>query len=438
MEPSPVNSPTQFSGVENLRATAAPRAGFWDRIGEHFLVRAFSQMSRGSLGLVGPDGRFQKFGSESRGPAAELRINTRRVYSQCLFHGDIGFGDAYVAGDWDTPDLCAVFSWFVANVESAPTLSGARQGGHGLNWARRLHRVRHWLRRNSLGGSVQNIGDHYDLGNAFYELWLDHSMTYSSALFTSEEQSLESAQEAKYERLCQQLRLRPADHILEIGSGWGGFALHAARRYGCRVTTLTLSREQLAHVRRRVQTAGLAGRVEVLLRDYREMTGCFDRICSIEMMEAVGDEYLERFFERIESLLAPDGLFAAQFITCPDSRHSEFLNNVDWIQSRIFPGSLLLSLARILEITRRHCRLDLFDLHDLGLSYSRTLNQWRSRFNGQQEAIRRLGFDERFIRSWNYYLAYCEAAFATRNISVVQAVWSRPNNSTLNGFGRDR
>ena len=292
-----------------------------------------------------------------------------------------------------------------------------------LTWA---NRIRHRWNRNSLKGSKSNIQAHYDLGNSFYSLWLDPTMTYSAALFDYPDQDLASAQTAKYDRLCQQLRLQPGDNVLEIGSGWGGFAEHAVTRYGCRITTITLSEEQARYAARRFEKAGIADRARVELRDYRHVQGQFDAICSIEMLEAVGDEFLETYFSKVNSLLTRQGRFAAQFITCPDQRYAELRRGVDWIQKHIFPGSLLLSMNRIGEVVQQTGSLWLTDMHDLGLDYAETLQQWRNRFNSQLPAVRNQGFDEHFIRSWNYYLAYCEAAFAWRNISVVQATWSRP------------
>ncbi|MBL9174633.1 MAG: class I SAM-dependent methyltransferase, partial [Verrucomicrobiales bacterium] len=325
-----------------------------------------------------------------------------------------------------TPDLTAVIGWFCANVEQAPCMSGSRRRDPGLGILTLANRLRHLLNRNSLRGSRSNIRAHYDLGNEFYALWLDPTMTYSSALFEHPDQDLAEAQEAKYARLCRELRLRPTDSVLEIGSGWGGFASHAVRHHGCRVTTVTISEEQARYVRERFKREGLSGRAEVRLQDYRAVTGRFDRICSIEMLEAVGDRYLDTYFAQVQSLLAPDGRFAAQFITCPDTRHAELRRGVDWIQKHIFPGSLLLSMNRVGAAVERTGNLWLENLHDLGQDYARTLRQWRERFNARREDVLAQGFDARFLRTWNYYLAYCEAAFAWRNISVVQATWSRP------------
>jgi cyclopropane-fatty-acyl-phospholipid synthase len=256
-------------------------------------------------------------------------------------------------------------------------------------------------------------------------------MTYSSARFTSASETLRDAQIAKYDALCRKLRLQPGEHLLEIGSGWGGMACHAARHYGVRVTSVTISEEQFKFATDRVYCEGLSDRVEIRLQDYRSIRGCFDKIVSIEMMEALGDRYLRTYCEKLHELLAPRGLVALQYITVPDCRHAELRRGIDFIQKHIFPGSLLLSVGRVNEILNRSGNLFLHDLEDLGASYTRTLHAWWERFNAQLAAVRALGFDEGFIRKWNYYLQYCEAAFASRNISVVQAVYTRPNNRSL-------
>jgi cyclopropane-fatty-acyl-phospholipid synthase len=273
--------------------------------------------------------------------------------------------------------------------------------------------------------------EHYDLGNEFFRTFLDESMTYSSAYFVRPGMPLAEAQSAKYDRLCRALRLRPTDHVLEIGTGWGGFAIHATRAYGCRVTTITISREQHALATERVAAAGLADRIDVQLRDYRDAHGTYDKIVSIEMLEAVGHRYFEAFFAQCERLLAPNGVLGLQVITCPDSRYDQLRTGVDWIQKHIFPGTLLPSVARLTRAVNRTGTMSLFSLEDMGLHYAETLRQWRTNFNRATGEILRLGFDRRFLRTWNYYFSYCEAAFASRNISVAQMVFTRPNNTSL-------
>jgi cyclopropane-fatty-acyl-phospholipid synthase len=426
---------------------AEPRAeksgGFYQRI----IMDTLAKMTLGCLHLELPDGTKKIIGT----PGAKISVNVRIVrdsfFKRCVLFGDIGFGEAFVDGDWDTDDITKVISWFILNVENSPAMSGSRGKKFLINLLGQYNRVLHLLRPNSVETSRRNISEHYDLGNDFYKLFLDPTMTYSSALFettngarvcdpqqlaqASDVQTLESAQTAKYDRLCRQLRLQPTDHVLEIGSGWGGFSLHAAKNYGCKITTVTISEEQFKYARELFQKENLADKIEIKLMDYRLLTGQFDKIVSIEMLEAVGDAYLETYFAKCHEVLKPGGLLALQMITCPDSRHDSLRKNVDWIQKHIFPGSLLLSIHRVNEALCVTGDLFLHDLKDLGLSYAETLKRWRIALNQNEAAVRAQSFDARFLRKWNYYFSYCEAAFAMRNITVVQAIYTRPNNPTL-------
>jgi len=421
-------------------ALVAPRAktpgGFYQRV----VLQSLERMTLGCLRLELPDGTQQTIGSPGAAVSAGVRITNWDFFKRCVLYGDVGFGEAYVDGDWETEDITKVISWFILNVENSPAMSGSRAKKFLINLLGWQNRLGHLLRPNSLATSRRNIAEHYDLGNDFYRLFLDPTMTYSSALFedglAAQQRrptlvTLEEAQVAKYDRLCRQLKLKPGEHVLEIGSGWGGFSRHAAKNYGVRITTVTISEEQFKYARDLFQKEGLAGQVEIKLQDYRLLEGKFDKIVSIEMLEAVGDEFLETYFAKCHELLKPDGLLAVQMITCADSRHDSLRKNVDWIQKHIFPGSLLLSIHRVNQALRRTGDLFLFDLKDLGLSYAETLKRWRVTFNQNEAALRALQFDTRFIRKWNYYFSYCEAAFAMRNISVVQAVYTRPNNPTL-------
>jgi cyclopropane-fatty-acyl-phospholipid synthase len=416
---------TLDSPVTNARREKS--GGFYQRI----ILQTLEKMTLGCLQLELPDGSKKVFGDPAEKISARVQIKNWNFFKRCVLFGDIGFGEAYVDGDWDTDDITQVISWFILNVENSPAMSGSRVKKFLVNLLGWQNRIHHLLRPNSLTTSRRNISEHYDLGNDFYKLFLDPTMTYSSALFFSEKQTLEQAQFAKYDRLCRQLKLKRGEHILEIGSGWGGFSLHAARHFGVHVTTVTISEEQYKFARELFQKEKLADQIEIKLQDYRLLTGKFDKIVSIEMIEAVGDAFLETYFAKCHELLKPDGLFALQMITCPDSRHDALRKNVDWIQKHIFPGSLLLSIQRVNEALRQTGDLFLHDLKDLGLSYAETLKRWRLAFNQNEAAVRDLKFDTRFIRKWNYYLSYCEAAFAQRNISVVQAIYTRPNNPTL-------
>jgi len=401
------------------------------------ILKILSEMKKGYLVLRLPDGQTFAYGDPHSSHHARIRIVRPEFFRKCTLYGDIGFGESYVDGDWETDDITAVISWFLLNIESAPSISGSAARSVGLNLLRAVNRMVHRLRDNTLRGSRKNISDHYDLSNEFFSRFLDPSMTYSAAYFGGRDLTLEEAQKEKYDRLCRMLNISSQDHVLEIGGGWGGFAEHAASTYGCRITSITISEQQCTFARQRIREAGLAHLVDVQLKDYRTLEGQFDKIVSIEMLEAVGDRYFEEYFAACSRVLRPQGLLGLQVITSPDSRYELFRKGVDWIQKHIFPGSLIPSVARLNKAINKTSDLFLHDLKDFGPDYAKTLRLWRERFNGERQAVRRLGFDDRFIRKWNYYLSYCEAAFAMRNISVVQMVYTRPNNQLLsNQAGR--
>jgi len=411
------------------------------------MLKALAGMRRGRLRIELPDGQVALCGDGAGQPPAFLRIaapalpiagaaviqvRQESFFRRCALYGDIGFAEAYLDGVWETPDLTALIAWFLLNLEDAPTLSGsARRRSALLGLFRLVNRAGHLLRSNSRANARRNIGEHYDLSNEFFSLFLDPSLMYSAAKWTRMELTLEEAQREKNDALCRKLRLRPTDHVLEIGTGWGGWSLYAAKNYGCRITSVTISREQFDLARQRIAAAGLAARVQVEFRDYRDLAGRYDKLVSIEMMEAIGHRYLPEFCGVVSRVLRPEGLAALQFITCPDARYAQFRRGVDFIQKHIFPGSLLLSLNRVNHLLAQAGGFMLHGVDDLGLDYARTLHEWRDAFSQRLDEVRALGFDERFIRKWHYYLCYCEAAFALRNISVVQAVYTRPNNLSL-------
>jgi cyclopropane-fatty-acyl-phospholipid synthase len=411
------------------QAVTHPATGFAERM----VVRVLEKMPLGGLRLEYPDGRVRHFGEPGARVTARVFLrDDEAFFKRCAFYGNIGMGEAYTDGIWDTDDIAAVISWFVFNVNSLQGADASSSSLAGVNLLKIVNWFRHLRRENTIENSRRNIAEHYDLGNEFYRLWLDPTMTYSSARFESPVQSLEDAQIGKYDALCRKLRLSPGDHVLEIGCGWGGFAVHAVKNYGCRVTGLTLSEAQAEYAGKRVKDQGLEDRIEIRIQDYRHVEGRFDKIASIEMLEAVGDKFHESFFAKCAEVLTPDGLLGLQMITVPDCSYASLKKNVDWIQKHIFPGSLLLSVGRINEVLKKTGDLFMHDLEDLGADYARTLSTWYDNFNAVLDEVRPLGFDEPFIRSWNYYLKYCEAAFASRNISVVQAIYTRPNNTTLN------
>jgi cyclopropane-fatty-acyl-phospholipid synthase len=398
----------------------------------HLVLKSFSRLKNGSLTLVLPDGTKQTFGGVYPGVHAEIRILERSFFRRCVLFGAIGFAESFMAAEWETPDITKVIAWFILNSGDAGALQTHRSRGTGFfNILNLVNRAIHRRRPNSLETSRKNIREHYDLSNDFFKLWLDPTMTYSAGYFDAPETSLEAAQVRKYDLLCRKLHILPTDEVLEIGSGWGGFSIHAARHYHCKITTVTISEEQFAEAAARIQAAGLSDQIELLLCDYRTIRGRFDKVVSIEMLEAVGDRYVNRYFEKIHEVLKPHGLLALQAILCPDRQYPILRDGVDFIQKHIFPGSLLMCNARISEAMAASGDLNLLDYEDMAPHYAHTLKIWRENFESQLAGVHALGFDDVFVRKWRYYLSYCEAAFGTRHITVAQMVYARPDNMRL-------
>ncbi len=399
------------------------------------VLKLLSEMTLGSLTLRLPEGDELVFGRGEGSIQARAQITSDHFFKKCVLYGDVGFGEAYVDGDWQTDDIEAVIAWMILNVENHPTLMDTRQKSAPVNFLGFLNQLRHQFKANTVEKSRKNISAHYDLGNEFFRLFLDPGMTYSSAYFGSgldaKHETLQEAQERKYSQLCHKLQLKASDHVLEIGSGWGGFAIHAAKHFYSHVTTITISREQYAYARERFKKEGLADKIDIQLVDYRHLKGQYDKIASIEMIEAVGHEHLPAYFSQCHRLLKKDGLLGLQMILAPDHRYESFRQRPDWIQKHIFPGGLLPSFEAILKALRKTGDLGLLGYEDMTPFYAKTLALWRENFGRAQAQVRSLGFDEAFIRKWNYYFSYCEAAFRMRNISVVQAVFTRPNNHRL-------
>ncbi|WP_082491364.1 cyclopropane-fatty-acyl-phospholipid synthase family protein [Pedobacter sp. Leaf194] len=410
----------------NTLAATKTSTGFFEKV----VLNALSKMTLGKLELTLTSGEVLIFGDGEDKISANIQVNHPDFFKSIALYGDIGFGEGYTSGLWDTTNITNVVKWVLLNIENAPSVTGSKVKSVALNVFKVLNKLTHVRRANTLAGAQKNISEHYDLNNDFFSTFLDKTMTYSSGYFLDESVGLEESQYAKYDRLAKQLKIKPTDHVLEIGSGWGGNAIFLAKNYGCQVTSVTISKEQQKLAIERVKEADLEDKVSIILQDYRNIEGTFDKIVSIEMLEAVGHQYLETYFEKCQSLLKQDGIFALQVITSPDSRYDKLRNGVDWIQKHIFPGSLLPSVAAINKAVNNTGDLTLVDLKDMGLDYAKTLHLWYIEFNKHLDKVKALGFDDNFIRKWNYYLNYCEAAFAMRNINVMQLVYTRPNNTS--------
>ena len=392
-----------------------------DRWARKLVLGQLEQLKWGEVTLVEGSERRTFGGNGNDAPRVTVTIHSPRFFSAVAFRGSLGAAEAFMAGEWSSDDLPGVIRIMVRNRAVLENVEGG--------WARLIapaQRLWHWFRRNTKTGSRENIAAHYDLGNDFYELFLDETLTYSCAVFERPNATLAEASRAKYDRVCRKLRLSKGDHVIEIGSGWGGFAIHAAQRYGCRVTTTTISQEQYNLAQKRVDAAGLAEHVELRLDDYRDLSGCYDKLVSIEMIEAVGPQYLDTFFRCCCNLLKPEGMMALQAITITDQLYARHLRTVDLIKRFIFPGSTLTSVTSLCASATRATDLRLVHMEDITPHYATTLRMWRERFLARLDDVRAMGFPESFLRMWEYYLAYCEGAFAERYIGDVQMVFAKP------------
>ncbi|HIQ42046.1 MAG TPA: class I SAM-dependent methyltransferase [Pseudomonas oleovorans] len=389
------------------------------------VLRQLANLRHGLL-LVHEGSEVLHFGTPQSSQRAEIRVNDPAVWGLVAGNGSIGAGEAYTHGYWSTPDLTAVVRIFVANLDVLDAMeSGLARLG------RPLIQGLHWLNRNTRQGSRRNIAAHYDLGNDLFEQFLDPTMMYSAAMFLRGDDSLQQAQLNKLQRICEKLALQPSDHLLEIGTGWGSMAIYAASQYGCRVTTTTLSREQYAYTERRIREQGLEDRVTLLLEDYRDLEGQYDKLVSIEMIEAVGHRFLPTYFEQCARLLKPEGLMLLQAITIRDQRYDQARQSVDFIQRYIFPGGALPSMHKMLEVISRHTDLNLHHMEDFGLHYARTLRLWRENLSQARQRLEQLGYDDYFYRLWEFYLCYCEGGFLERTIGTAQLLLAKPGARPL-------
>jgi cyclopropane-fatty-acyl-phospholipid synthase len=392
-----------------------------DRIARHLLLAKLGTLRRGQITV--DDGTRHVLGSSAGGSLEPVTVSVRdpRCYRRMLFCGTTGAAEAYILGLWDTDDLPGAISTIMANGELYERMDS------GFGWLfERVEGILHRLNKNTPHGSLKNIVSHYDLGNDFFSLFLDETMAYSSGIFEHEHSTLREASEAKFDHICRKLRLKPSDTLIEIGTGWGGFAIHAAKHYGCHVTTTTISREQYAYARDRVKQAGLSESVNVIDQDYRDLTGSYDKLVSIEMIEAVGDDFLGIFFRKCSSLLNDRGLMALQAITVSDERYERHKRLGSFINKYIFPGSHLLSARCICDGIAEETDMHLSNIEDITPHYARTLCCWRERFISKLEKVREMAISEEFIRMWIFYLACCEAGFAQRWIGDMQLVFAKP------------
>ncbi len=409
------------------------QSGFFERIFDY----ALKDMKTGTLNVYYNNTLYKQYGQENEKPPAEIILKNKDFFKKCALYGDIGFAESYMNFDFETPDLYRLLDWFIENSENSPTLGISRNEKIFINILKLLNRFIHKSRKNSIRNARKNISYHYDLSNDFYKTMLDETMAYSSGIFVKNE-NLEQSQIQKFERICRKLNLRPGLRILEIGSGWGGFAIYAARNYDCYITTITISEEQFRYTTNEVKKNGLEDKIEILFLDYRHLSpdihGKYDRIVSIEMVEALGIEYFDMYFKKIQQMLKDDGLVILQYIHYPEAHYENYVHSVDFIQKYIFPGGLLLSHYEVMKSLHRVTELNLYHLETFGLSYAKTLRNWKENFIKNLNQIKNLGFNETFIRMWYYYLTYCEVGFQSRYINVCQILLSKSRNPNLVDF----
>jgi cyclopropane-fatty-acyl-phospholipid synthase len=400
-------------------------AGLLDALSRRLVHRALSRIARGRVHLVEGGTRTTFGGRNESGDAdleATLTVHGPAAYRAIAFGGTIGAGRAYMDGCWSADDLPTAVRIFALNHDAHYGLEG------GFSFlARLLYGLYHFFRRNTRSGSRKNIQEHYDLGNDFYRLFLDETMMYSCGVFPRADASMREASETKLDLICAKLDVSPEDHLLEIGTGWGGFAIHAATRYGCRVTTTTISQKQFELARARVADEGLSDRIEVLRSDYRDLKGVYDKLVSIEMIEAVGHHYFDAFFETCGRLLRPNGKMLLQAITIADQDFERHRRDVDFIKRYIFPGCCIPSVTALVDSATRASDLRLFHLEDITQHYARTLQKWREAFHQRREEVQSLGFPQRFVRMWDFYLGYCEGGFSERYLGDVHMVLVKPS-----------
>lgn len=417
-----MNTSSKPSIIPQSDAAGASSLSAMTALGRSLLLKQLAKLSDGEV-ILRDSGKQMKFGARTERCAlsATITVENPQFYADAAFGGTTGAGEAYINGLWRCDDLTALVRIMVVN---RPVME-EMEGGIATvsNWVRR---AMHWINRNSKRGSARNIAAHYDLGNELYKLFLDDTMAYSCGIFETEESTLHEASVAKFDAACRKLALTPNDHLVEIGTGWGGLAIHAAERYGCKVTTTTISREQHDFAKEKIAARGLSDRITLLFEDYRDLKGRFDKLVSVEMIEAVGAKYLDTYFAKCSSLLKPNGAMLLQAITIQDQYYAESLKSVDFIQRYVFPGSFIPSVTAITDSVARVTDLKIFNLEDIGPHYARTLRLWRERFFANIAQVRKLGYPDSFSRLWEFYLCYCEGGYAERQLGNVQVLLTKP------------
>lgn len=413
-----------------LLSKFTPKPRRLDRLAKRMLIQRLEKLEHGTIKIV-EDNHTMQFGNDTRGSSLDqidvtLFVKDSQFYGEVVFGGSIGAGEAYMQGYFECDNLTNLIRLMVRNQSLLDDIESS--------FAKITAPIQAWLHRvnkNTQTGSRRNISAHYDLGNDFFKLMLDPTMMYSSAIFETSKQSLEEASIAKLKSICKKLDLKPTDHVLEIGTGWGGFAIYAAQRYGCKITTTTISQAQYQLARERIKDAGLESQIEVLLTDYRDLTGEYDKLVSIEMIEAVGHQFYDTYFGACGRLLKPNGMMLLQAITITDQRYASAIKSVDFIQRYIFPGSCIPSVTAMLNSITKSSDMRLFDLEDIGPHYATTLARWRENFFEKIAEVRQLGYPETFIRMWDFYLCYCEGGFEERALGDVHMLLVKPENRRL-------
>ncbi len=399
--------------------------GWFDRLCRKFTLNFLSQLRHGGITLV-EAGTEHQFGEAEAELQVTLTVVDPTFYQKLVLAGSVGGGEAYIHGHWRCDNLTALVQIFARNLAVLDKMDST--------WARLSRpvlKLLNYRNRNTVSQSKKNISAHYDLGNAMYQLFLDPSMMYSSAIYPSADSSLEEAQQHKLEQICQRLQLQQSDHLIEIGTGWGSMAIYAAQHYGCKVTTTTISQQQYDYAKAKIEALGLTDKITLLFKDYRELTGSYDKLVSIEMIEAVGDDFLDNYFAKCSDLLKPDGIMVIQAITMVDHRYDQYVREVDFIKRYIFPGGCLPSINRMATAVAEHTDLVIRQIQDIGFDYARTLKDWCDNFMAQRDAVHKLNYDDNFIRLWHFYLCYCEGGFRERATSAIHLVCTKPQNRSV-------